>query len=449
MVMAKVLDDLSGEILCYLPVKSLLRFQCISKSWYSLIHSPRFIKSHLQQSPNTNSNSVLVALVKNTIGDFAQSHLCVAGIGSPDKLLKNNSGVDNIKVHGSCNGLICLSILNHYLVLSNMSTKDFHITPIPNPGPRRSSKFHYGLGYDSVNDDYKVVMIFLSNDLKVASPSPSCYAKTRIYSLRHNMWSETKRICIGHPRKLCNQGLPADASVNGVFARGALHWMTQRRPFPLGKISSSISILAFDVAAEAVQEIPLPEYLQNKTLKKGFDIQVGVLGGSLCLSSKDGIDDHYYDIWVLKDYMIQDSWTRLFQISTSMVTEDYMLQDFWTKLFQTSARVDSRVTALIPVGLSGHELLLGKPLGGFYCYNLEKEELRYAGTCGRGFYTAVICLGTLVSISDYKALWRESTRPRKRKRSRNKINHGETLLDDALRYFFRFHDKFNHVQSTC
>ena len=40
-------EDLLVSIFIRLPVKSLLRFKCVCKSWYSLINSPIFIGLHL------------------------------------------------------------------------------------------------------------------------------------------------------------------------------------------------------------------------------------------------------------------------------------------------------------------------------------------------------------------------------------------------------------------
>lgn len=43
-------DDIVCDILSRLPVKSLLRFKCVYKRWYSLIRDPYFVDLHLIRS---------------------------------------------------------------------------------------------------------------------------------------------------------------------------------------------------------------------------------------------------------------------------------------------------------------------------------------------------------------------------------------------------------------
>lgn len=42
-------EDLLVETLSRLPVKSLMRFMCVSKSWFSLVKDPNFICKHLNR----------------------------------------------------------------------------------------------------------------------------------------------------------------------------------------------------------------------------------------------------------------------------------------------------------------------------------------------------------------------------------------------------------------
>ncbi|KAI3902339.1 hypothetical protein MKW92_036451, partial [Papaver armeniacum] len=50
--LSNIFDDNSmHQILSYLPVKTLMKFKCVSKSWESLTLDPSFIKLHRSKAP--------------------------------------------------------------------------------------------------------------------------------------------------------------------------------------------------------------------------------------------------------------------------------------------------------------------------------------------------------------------------------------------------------------
>ncbi|GLU14503.1 hypothetical protein SLE2022_310680 [Rubroshorea leprosula] len=107
--------------------------------------------------------------------------------------------------------------------------------------------------YDSISDDYKVVMFSLCGDREDVS-----YAETRIYSLRNNAWSEAVQR-VGQRKVSPNllsslrETMPLS---NGLFACGALHWLAWDK-------SVAAYILTFDLVAKEFGEILLPDYLQS------------------------------------------------------------------------------------------------------------------------------------------------------------------------------------------
>ncbi|KAI3837796.1 hypothetical protein MKX03_017187 [Papaver bracteatum] len=59
--MAKLDDqDIMFNIIVRLPVKSILRFRCVSKAWCKLLKDPEFVKKHLSRAIEMNKFSVMM-----------------------------------------------------------------------------------------------------------------------------------------------------------------------------------------------------------------------------------------------------------------------------------------------------------------------------------------------------------------------------------------------------
>ncbi|XP_059645955.1 F-box protein CPR1-like [Cornus florida] len=253
--MSEVPEDVVANIVSILPVKPLLRFRCVSKSWCSLIDSSEFRKLHLRTSKERNEH---------------QSH----------------PHCDNKS--RSVRSVYCS-------VLWNPSTRNHRI--LPNSSFENSRKAEccnwiviYGFGYDVVNDDYKVVKM-------AVCPSKDDYAflsevEVKVYSVKLNLWRRVKDFpyYIRYHQE------------NGVFISGALHWVGNERR----ESSSIIShlIVAIDLGSEEYRLVPTPEFSD-----KNFFMHVVDLGGCLCIYC-DYFDGHG-DVWVMKEYRIKESWTKL------------------------------------------------------------------------------------------------------------------------------------------
>ncbi|KAJ1395061.1 F-box-like domain superfamily [Sesbania bispinosa] len=171
-------EDLMIEILSWLPVKSLVRFRCVSKFFKFLISNPNFVKLHLQRSPK-NAN-ILVKMRDSVRRHFLLFRSVSSLIDCPSSIDFQDLSLDwgfNLKQHkydlvGSCNGLVCLVTKSHYS--PTLLNEEYHVR-LWNPATKlRSQKspsllvdpqvhpcdIVFGFGYDSSSDMYKVVYEF-------------------------------------------------------------------------------------------------------------------------------------------------------------------------------------------------------------------------------------------------------------------------------------------------
>ncbi|KAL5774411.1 hypothetical protein ACOSP7_011968 [Xanthoceras sorbifolium] len=288
--------DLIVEILCQLPVKSLLRFRCLSKEFRSIIDDPDFIRRHHNACLETNSNRRIIATnnARTTLFslDLDSAGDVVAAAKLPDLPIQNwRYGLTSII--GSCHGLLALSSHNHLCqiteVLWNISTNKLRILPrIPG---EYSLDFigGFGFGYDVASDDYKLVRIFWNQSS----------TKFIVYSLRANSWRWIEDLPDYNSFYIFCQGC-------GILVAGTLHWLWER------EIDSREFIISFDLKSEKFYSVPMPDIASTTVGKWGtntYDLE-----GCLCLSYNDGCEQ-VVDIWVMKEYNVKDSWTKLFSFS--------------------------------------------------------------------------------------------------------------------------------------
>ncbi|KAB1206041.1 F-box protein CPR30 [Morella rubra] len=293
-------SDLISDILYQLPVKTLLRFRCVSKRWCSQIDGPDFVKRHLSHSLATKSNLSLILKDWYLYSADFDSLTTATELIPPLKVIWGIS-----EFFGSCDGLVALCNSEEDMALWNPSTRKYQrlpVMPVEKPSgdikPRRFP-FH-GFGRDLINDDYKVVRMvqFVSQDADDGFFS----SDVKVYSLKSNSWRAVKDLPYYLSLMFRLDYLLFYRRGNGVFASGALHWVVPRG------FGWPCLIVAFDLAVEEFRLVTLPDRVDD-----GFELDLGVFEGCLCMICN--YDNAYVDVWVMKEYGSKESWSKLFNIS--------------------------------------------------------------------------------------------------------------------------------------
>ncbi len=287
--MSSLPEEVILEILSRLPVKPLLRFRCVSKPWLARIDTPEFIKLHLKQSLKTNTNRSLI---------LRGGYLYSTDFDSLDRAIELDHPLKTphlgTEILGSCNGLLCLYNGEEDVVLWNPSTRKYKKLPVtimefPHDGFCVCQFVIYGFGYDEKSDDYKVVRLvqFYADDNDLWE------SEVKVYSLKNDSWNRVQD-CPYYLYNPCS---------SGTLASGALHWLVN----PKVKSDRTNLILAFDLAVEEYRLVPQPDFYD-----KNSSMDVGVLGG--CLTILYNHNRHRLDVWVMKEYGVKESWTKLYSV---------------------------------------------------------------------------------------------------------------------------------------
>ncbi|CAK8573744.1 unnamed protein product [Lathyrus sativus] len=280
-------EELIGEILLSLPVRSLLQFKCVCKSWKTLISSSQFVKSHLQISTadRTLTNQAWVFSItrgpRNTV-----SYPLKQLFENPAATVKRGTSfyteVKSYCIIGSCNGLLCLlHCLPRCVRLCNPSLRMISKTSSV-PVSRNWFIKPYGFGYDQVNDNYKALLVVQSN-------KHYHQILTKIYTFgQDDSWKTIPNFPYN------------DTMRTGKFVSGTLNWI----------VSSKNKILSFDIETETYMELLLPQNDGHNIVYKHSALSV--LSDHLCLSHSDNCD---WVLWMMKEYGVVESWTKFIVVS--------------------------------------------------------------------------------------------------------------------------------------
>ncbi|KAK1377162.1 F-box domain-containing protein [Heracleum sosnowskyi] len=200
-------EELMMEIIMKIPVRFLARLRCVCKSWNVLFTDPQFAAKLLEHSRSNNTHQKLVLfsgfsrpLAGKYVALFRQLHeqpriLFEINPKAGRKLdyFPNLNFTDCLKecvVCGSINGIICLSSIytshTRFVILWNPSInywKPIYLPPLKHYYDGAYSSF--GLAFDSLTNDYKIIMLVSS-----VSTRPCPTSRIEVYSAKQDSWSE-------------------------------------------------------------------------------------------------------------------------------------------------------------------------------------------------------------------------------------------------------------------
>lgn len=292
-------DDIIAEILLRLPANSLLRFRCVCKSWLALISAPSFVKNHLSRV-NTKHFNLLVgtwpsqaSVLKDDDGDIA-----ITVLDYPVTSWSPCPALYPI-IYGSCNGLMCIEFEYGNLILWKPCTRAFKQLPEPELDCREYGEtFIYlaGFGYDSTIADYKVIRGSKINE------DPTTL---QVFTLKTGSWRTNPDF--NHIK----EGSECIFAVEkqGLLLNETLHWVALLRGPEYEK--GTLGIVSIGLAEEKFQVMALFP-CRRPSPDSFISTSIMTVGNSLFVY-------HEFDIWMMKEYGVEQSWTQVIYISPQIL----------------------------------------------------------------------------------------------------------------------------------
>ncbi|PON97585.1 F-box domain containing protein [Trema orientale] len=312
-------DVVFTQILSRLPVKSLMRFKCVSKTWFAYISSdPDLVATHLDRQ-HSKSSLILAKSYLNRAKSrvfllLNESKTLELDVSYISRSVETAPSVEIYNIVGSFNGLLCLEIgepdLNS-VMLCNPATREFRYLPRPDfeSVGRRAC---FGFGFDGDANDYKVVRIFSGDRGPL---------HVHVYTKSSNSW---RRLIVGGGGG--KSGLVLSQDQSAVAANGALYWSA------IGAATLRHCVLSFSIRDEVLQVTEVPVMRESDKFYE-YDIKlVKWMESLVALIRYDGFTSHdcYFRSLIVNGVginidMMNISWSKMFVLEVGIPRGN-----FWT-----------------------------------------------------------------------------------------------------------------------
>lgn len=276
--------DAAHTILLKLPVKSLIRFKVVCKSWYALFEDSMFISKHLNNYENTRLIIIYSIVDETDPFDYPLElfHLCL------DETLADLSSLILDPLMPACgtavgpyDGIFCIFGVDNRLTLWNPGTKESRPVPkcrIVFPRYTKVFRTNIGFGRDPKNNEYKLVLLFTLWDEKHNDLYD--FSQTAVYTLSTNSWRYFESFKSSHYH------MPWDYDC--INLGGGFYWLLELRS------NGHRVVLSFELGDEIYQEI------QGPCLPQSVNAVMGIYEECIALLVLHTIES-CFEIWTMTD----------------------------------------------------------------------------------------------------------------------------------------------------
>ncbi|MCL7031030.1 hypothetical protein MKW94_022743 [Papaver nudicaule] len=302
-ILSTILDNNSmQQILSNLPVKALMKFKCVSKSWESLTDDQSFIKLH-------QSKSHLQLLIMMYTDCSIKVYTPKDGFQGGGALHKATIPWSGVSILKPINGLFCfVNVIHASCRIYNLGTR--HATPwVSTSVPILRRPFvtqtpAFGFGFDPSTGKHKVLCFWdISNYGKV---DHIC----EVLTVGENQWRKIDEVPPVRPTGAI------------VYANGSLY--QRNRDDNFFKSPDIEVILAFDVGTEKFRVIPIPDFVIDsyRTSEDSFQLAQYLLEVDGHIALIDRLSDNVAKLWISDDDYLR-------QTDVKWVEETIMLPFQW------------------------------------------------------------------------------------------------------------------------
>uniref|UniRef100_A0A7N1A0K4 F-box domain-containing protein n=1 Tax=Kalanchoe fedtschenkoi TaxID=63787 RepID=A0A7N1A0K4_KALFE len=325
-------EDLIREVLLKLPVKSLLRFKQVSKTWLQMVTSKAFISDHYSVARNRQSDPSFF-VIRNPIYNKYRAVNVITQISMEASGIRTDKNIP-LRFIGRCGerytfpvffpmgfGLYCIfEFLSQTIVLWNFGTRKFEVLPLSPYRDRANPELDPSFCFAHVDDEFSYKVGLLSVRRYSKNKNSVLVQRLQLYSSSSGSW----KVILIPEGSVVRYYMANGVNLNGKYHILSTDSKNQEHDYNHGGFEEQndnsyiydYHIMSFDYASEVFGRIEVPDPPQitgrYNLMDKLFLISNdGIL---LCLVipwvNEDVNNEKFLDVWVMHDYGAKESWSK-------------------------------------------------------------------------------------------------------------------------------------------